>query len=417
MTEVSASMRDELQRCIVTLREELFQSVLPFWYEHSYDERLGGFYSCLTNDGKPYDHRKFMWLNGRQIWMFSKICQQFSAEDISRLSASRLDRAKMIEMAKRSCEFALSHAVREDQQVFFSLTEDGMPHTFQRKIFAACFLCLGCSGVFAVTKEERFRDSCVRMLESIFDLVENPSKLQRPQCAGAPAISPLNVPMILLNLIDEIRSAGIPITERMLAMEAYSVKEILKHVHEDKQMVFENVGLTGEILEGYDGRHLNPGHAIEAGWFLLQYAKANDRSDLKELSYKMVNWSFDMGWDKEVPNGGILYFLDSEGFCPPYLEWDMKLWWPHNEAMIAFAMLFAETGEASYWDKFRLVLQYSLDHFSDAKQHGEWYGYLNRQGQKTHSFKGGPYKGCFHVPRSLLFSLNILQEVLAKSSA
>jgi hypothetical protein len=46
-------------------------------------------------------------------------------------------------------------------------------------------------------------------LESIFDLVEHPSKLQRPECAGAPAVSPLNVPMILLNLIDEIRSAGI----------------------------------------------------------------------------------------------------------------------------------------------------------------------------------------------------------------
>jgi hypothetical protein len=39
-------------------------------------------------------------------------------------------------------------------------------------------------------------------------------------------------------------------------METYSVKEILKHVHEDEKMVFENVNINGEILEGYDGRHL-----------------------------------------------------------------------------------------------------------------------------------------------------------------
>jgi hypothetical protein len=42
----------------------------------------------------------------------------------------------------------------------------------------------------------------------------------------------------------------------MVSMEEYSVGEILKHVHEDKKMVFENVGLNGELLEGYDGRHL-----------------------------------------------------------------------------------------------------------------------------------------------------------------
>jgi N-acylglucosamine 2-epimerase len=93
----------------------------------------------------------------------------------------------------------------------------------------------------------------------------------------------------------------------------------------------------------------------------------------------------------------------------------MKLWWPHNEAMIAFAMLFAETGDATHWRKFRLVCDYALGHFSDAEGRGEWFGYLNRQGQKTHSFKGGPYKGCFHVPRSLLFCMNILEGFLNRS--
>ncbi len=116
--------------------------------------------------------------------------------------------------------------------------------------------------------------------------------------------------------------------------------------------------------------------------------------------------------ETHYPALGILYFLDSEGYCPPYLEWDMKLWWPHNEAMIAFAMLFKETKNVEYWNKFRQVFDYSMQHFADDKEHGEWYGYLNRRGQKTHSFKGGPYKGCFHVPRSLLFCLNILKSIL-----
>ena len=48
-----------------------------------------------------------------------------------------------------------------------------------------------------------------------------------------------------------------------------------------------------------------------------------------------------------------------------------------------------------------MTLNYSFDHFSDPV-HGEWYGYLNREGMRTHQLKGGPYKGCFHVPRGLL---------------
>jgi hypothetical protein len=75
--------------------------------------------------------------------------------------------------------------------------------------------------------------------------------------------------MILLNLIDEIRSSGIELMENILineklngSIEDYAVREILKHVHTEKKLVFENVGLNGELLEGYDGRHLVSSHAV-----------------------------------------------------------------------------------------------------------------------------------------------------------
>ena len=61
----------------------------------------------------------------------------------------------------------------------------------------------------------------------------------------------------------------------------------------------------------------------------------------------MIEWSYDAGWDYEYK--GLYYFLDSEGKSPPYLEWNMKLWWPHTEAIIAYAMLYEETKEEKYW--------------------------------------------------------------------
>jgi len=112
------------------------------------------------------------------------------------------------------------------------------------------------------------------------------------------------------------------------------------------QMVLETVGKQGEYLgNNSQGRLLNPGshydslyshfqfdftkivisffliiyfvsgHAIEAGWFLLQYAHkymdfaTAETSNLIQTALDMINWSYETGWDKKY--GGLFYFLDS----------------------------------------------------------------------------------------------------------
>jgi N-acylglucosamine 2-epimerase len=156
---------------------------------------------------------------------------------------------------------------------------------------------------------------------------------------------------------------------------------------------------------------MNPGHAIEAGWFVYQYALRQSNQELQQLAINMIEWSFEIGWDKE--HGGLYYFLDSDGRSPPYLEWNMKLWWPHCEALVAYAMLYRHTRNPHYWTRFQLILDYTLIHFSDSANYGEWFGYLDREGRVTHRFKGGPYKGCFHVPRALFLVAEQLRGVAA----
>ena len=55
--------------------------------------------------------------------------------------------------------------------------------------------------------------------------------------------------------------------------------------------------------------------------------------------------------------GGILYYLDVSGFSPTQLEWNMKLWWPHAEALIALLMAYKETRDQRFIEKFDLVSQ------------------------------------------------------------
>jgi N-acylglucosamine 2-epimerase len=58
------------------------------------------------------------------------------------------------------------------------------------------------------------------------------------------------------------------------------------------------------------------------------------------------------------------------------------------------------TGRQACWDWYERVHAYSWERFADPEQ-GEWYGYLNRQGQVLLPLKGGKWKGCFHVPRAM----------------
>ena len=92
----------------------------------------------------------------------------------------------------------------------------------------------------------------------------------------------------------------------------------------------------------------------------------------------------------------------------------MKLWWPHNELVIASLMAFRDSGDAAFLDWFYKTLNYCKAHFSDP-EFGEWFGYLRRDGQPTQPpAKGSTFKGPFHLPRMLIMADTLLGEILSK---
>ena len=54
-------------------KDELLNNVLPFWLENSQDHEYGGYFTCLDREGRVFDTDKFIWLQGREVWMFSML--------------------------------------------------------------------------------------------------------------------------------------------------------------------------------------------------------------------------------------------------------------------------------------------------------------------------------------------------------
>ena len=374
---------------------ELFENVLPFWERHSPDPEHGGYFNCLDRDGSPYDTTKYSWLQGRQAWIFSMLYRTVE------------QREEWLDLARSGVEFLREHALRPNGQVFFSLTRDGKPLYQQRKIFSECFYVMGLAGYARAAGRPDLLEEAKAELEQIWAWAYDWSQVGRPVHEGQPEAQQLAVPMILLNLIEVVAEGD----EKTYSREIDEcIERIRRHVHPDAQHVFENVRPDGRRLEGSDGRLLNPGHAIEAGWFLQHWALRLDRPGLQDLATNMVRWSFETGWDDDA--GGLFYFLDAEGCPPTQLEWFMKLWWPHTEALYGHLLNYARTGGDDDWAAFEQVHDYTFEHFPDPV-HGGWFGYLDRTGNVTHDCKGAPYKGCFHVPRGLLLCWRLLSALEA----
>jgi len=380
-----------LRQLRTEFEQELFGSVIPFWERHSWDREHGGFWNCLDRRGNVFDLTKYGWLQGRETWLFSKLYRTVER------------RPEWLAMAKSGAEFLRFKALTPDDRIPFRMTADGTPIYVQRKIFSECFYVMAMAEYARASGDESYLREAERMFALVWSWAFDWRKVGRPSYAGETPLQALAVPMILMNLIEELTDGKAAPYERELAE---CQQAFLRHVKPAEKRVYEFVRPDGSLCTDLpEGRQLNPGHAIEAGWFLQHWAERQHDQELSALAVDIVRWSHAEGWDKDY--GGLLYFLDAQGHSPIQLEWNMKLWWPHCEALYAHLLNFSVTGSEADWALFQTVKDYTFGHFPD-REYGEWYGYLDREGRVSQSFKGGAYKCAFHVPRALLLCRNLL---------
>lgn len=222
-------------------------------------------------------------------------------------------------------------------------------------------------------------------------------------------------PMIFLNMTSVLRRVD---PEQAALYDQYSaqcVHDIFAYHHKpDLHCTLESVGMNGEFQSDISaGRVVNPGHDIECSWFLMEEANRIGSRDLHRKAEDVFRFAINAGWDQEY--GGLLYFIDCMGLPPEAYEHDMKLWWPHNEILIASLMMYRDSRDEKYLDWFYKTVDYCKTYFADP-EYGEWYGYLRRDGKPTEpACKGCTFKGPFHVPRSLIMADQLIGQILEQN--
>ena len=388
------------------VREELERSA-NFWLEHGMDREHGGVYTCLDRKGEIYSTDKSVWMQGRCGWIFAFLCHNYGV------------RQEWLDASKSCLDFMEAHCFNRERggRMYFTVTAEGQPLRQRRYYFSEAFCAIANAEYYGVTGDKARLERARRCYDLYWDLSQG-----KPDPVGmGPKTIPetrtgraFGTPMIILNVTGVLLRTD---PERKALYEERArqcVEDIFKyHVKPELKCTLENVDVDGTPRLYYtEGRTVNPGHDIEGVWFLLEHAQRTGDKALVQKAAEMFDWAIAAGWDQKY--GGLLYFTDCLGKPPEAYEHDMKLWWPHNEILIASLMLYRDTREEKYLDWFYKTLDYCKAHFADP-EYGEWYGYLRRDGLPTEpSTKGRTFKGPFHMPRSMILVDKMIDEILAR---
>ncbi|QNA45585.1 AGE family epimerase/isomerase [Lacibacter sediminis] len=366
-------------------RKELVSNILPFWQNHSKDEVNGGFFTCLDRAGNVYDTDKFMWLQGREVWCFSYMYRHVEQKE------------EWLDMALHGARFMQQHGRDEQGNWYFSTTADGKPLVQPYNIFSDCFATMAFAALDKINPNDEWKKIAVDTFENIIRRRNNWKGHYSKAYPGTRPLKNFSLPMILCNLSLELEH--ILGSDRVNEFVPEVIHEVMEVFYQPEHgLILENVNPDGSFNDSFEGRLLNPGHAIESTWFIMDLAKRMNDPVLIDKAVTILLNTLEYGWDKEYE--GIFYFMDIKGAPPQQLEWDQKLWWVHVEALVALAKAYALTGNERCAAWFEKVHDYTWKHFRD-DEYGEWFGYLNRRGEVLLSLKGGKWKGCFHIPRAL----------------
>ena len=388
-------------------QEELEKSI-DFWLTYGMDKENGGVYTCLAKDGSIYSTDKSVWMQGRCGWIFAYMCKNYGVKE------------EWLAASKSCLDFMEKYCINREagNRMYFTVTADGKPLRQRRYCFSEGFYCIANAEYYGVTGDRECLERARAAYELVYQLnnglIKDPTGMGPKTIAETRTARGLGSPMIFLNTTAIMRRVD-PEREELYTQRAKECTDAIINFHYKKDLgcTLETVKPDGTpMLEVTEGRVVNPGHDIECAWFMMEEANYLGDKALYDTAIEIFDLAINAGWDKEY--GGLLYFIDCLGNPPESYEHDMKLWWPHNEILIASMMIYRDTGRQEYLDWFVKTMEWCKEHFAEA-EYGEWYGYLRRDGKPTMPpAKGSTFKGPFHLPRSLIMADKMIEQILNK---
>lgn len=386
-----AELRDLYQRT-------LLENVLPFWTRHAIDPN-GGINTCIGDDGKVISRDRWNWSQWRAVWVFSKLYNAIEA------------RPEWLGIAQGIHDFVTAHGPMENGHWPLLLDGEGAMKRGFESLYVDGFALYGLTELFRATRDPRLLDLAL----ATFRAVEETLQGGEPPPAWPYPIPPGRMAHGISMIFSLVYHKLARITEDCqvrAASLAHHERVMKTFLRPDRGVVLEWLNQDGSETPRPEGTVVVPGHAIESMWFQMRIARARNDGATLDRAVEAIRRHLELGWDEKY--GGLFLAVDADG--RPEVGWkfhDTKLWWPHTEALYATLLAYEHSRQGWCLEWHKRVSDYCFAHFPVAG-HGEWRQRLDRFGRPFTEVVALPVKDPFHLPRALIYCVQVLDRLLKK---
>lgn len=373
-------------------RAELLERVVPFWMEHAIDWQNGGILTCISDEGQVLSQDKYMWSQLRALWTFSALYNRVA------------QRQEWLGVARNIYRFVKQHGRDEQGRWVFSVNKDGVPLQGAISIYTDGFAIYGLTEWAKATGDQEAIALALDTFRNVQERLARPGSYETAPYTLPPGLKAHAVSMIFAHVFDELGSfLG---NEEVLAASLHHAREVMDvYRRPDRKMLYEFMSLDNQLVDSPQGRAVVPGHAIESMWFMIHLFRRRGDEERIRQAVETIRWHLELGWDREY--GGLFLGLDAEGQEPWWKFADTKVWWPHTEALYALLLAYEVSRESWCLEWYERVHDYAFSHYP-VLRYGEWTQRLDRRGNKLQEYVALPVKDPFHLPRALIYGLEVL---------
>ncbi|MBE7473311.1 MAG: AGE family epimerase/isomerase [Anaerolineales bacterium] len=380
-------------------RAELLERVVPFWLTHAIDWPNGGILTCISDDGQVLSTDKYMWSQLRAIWTFSALYNRIEA------------RQEWLDVARHIFDFAKKYGRDEQGQWVFCVNQAGQILQGATSIYADGFAMYGLTEFARATGDSAAIDLALETYENVQRRLARPGSYNTEPYPLPAGVKAHGISMIFSLVFHQLGR----FLNRQDIIEAglYHAREVMDvYRRPEQKLLYEFTYLDGSLLDSPQGRAIVPGHAIESMWFMMHIFRRFGDAERIRRAIETIKWHVELGWDDEY--GGLLLARDAAGGTPWWKFADSKIWWPHTEALYALLLAYELSKEKWCLDWFARVHNYAFSHYP-VTPYGEWTQKLDRQGRKFTETVALPVKDPFHLPRALIYCIEVLERLADKA--
>jgi len=384
---------DELR---VFLEARLRNDIVPFWLKHAIDRERGGIFSCIRDDGTIVSRDKYIWSQARGLWTFSALYNRIEP------------REEWLDVAHGLFRFLKQFGRDENGCWVFTTDEFGKVIQGEDSIVTDAFAIMGLTEYATATGNDEAKRIAQETYGSVCERLARPGTYKTAPYPTPPGMKAHRERMqfsLAFYFLGKVLGDEV-IREHGMRLG----REVLDHfVRWDRQVLLEYLDMDSQPQDSPAGRCMVPGHGIESCYFQILIFSDAGQLDQVQRACEPIRWCLEKGWDAK--HGGLFLGIDVEGRQPAYWRHaDLKLWWPHAEALAACLLAYEQCRESWCLDWYWKVHEWSFRHFPD-REHGEWTQRLDRQGNKVDTLVALPVKDPFHLPRALIVAIQSLRRV------